>query len=122
MTTSRRGRRNERGSIAVLGTLFIGVLAVVAVFAATLGGVLVDQRRVESAADIAVLAAASALQTGGDPCAAAGSVAHRNRAFLVGCRVAGDVVTLRAAVAARLVLGSTVRVTAEARAGPVKPR
>jgi secretion/DNA translocation related TadE-like protein len=122
MSITRRGRRGDRGSIAVFGTVFIGVLALVAVFVAAVGGVLVDKRRVASAVDLAALAAASARQTGGDACAVARSVAHRNGASMVGCRVAGDVVTVRATVAARLVLGRTVRVTAEARAGPVTPR
>jgi secretion/DNA translocation related TadE-like protein len=119
MTRASAGRHGERGSAAVLATVFVGLLAVVAVFVAALGGVLADQRRVESAADLAALAAAAALQSGADPCAAARAVGHRNRASVVSCRVAGEVVTVTAMLGARLVLGRTVRVTADARAGPV---
>ena len=122
MSVPGRHTLNERGSVAVLGTVFIALLAVVTVFVAAVVGVVVDQRRVESAVDLAALAGASALQTGRDPCAAARSMAQRNGASVVGCRVAGDVVSLRATVAARLVLGRTVRVSAEARAGPVTSR
>jgi secretion/DNA translocation related TadE-like protein len=120
-TGLRLGTRGDRGSAAVLGTVLVGVLAAVSVFVAALGGVLADRRRAESSADLAALAAAAALQSGRDPCAAARSVANRNRASVVGCRVAGDTVTVRARFPTRWLLGRAVRVTAEARAGPVTP-
>lgn len=112
----------EQGSATVLGTMFIGLLTVVAMLIAALAGVVTDQRRVESAVDLAALAAAAALQAGRDPCAAAASVGRRNGASVLSCRVRGDIVTLEAARRARSVLGRTVRVTASARAGPVGSR
>ena len=109
----------ERGSAAVIATVLMGALAMVSVFVAALGGVIADQRRVASAADLAALAAAGALQRGADPCAAADSIANRNGGHLGGCRVFGQVVAVEVMREARVVLGSKVRVSAEARAGPV---
>ena len=113
------GHHGERGSAAVLATVLIGVLASVSVFIAALGGAVVDQRRVASAADLSALAAASALQSGADACAAASAVARRNGARLRGCRRSGEVVRVELVRAASPVLGMAVRVTAQARAGPV---
>jgi secretion/DNA translocation related TadE-like protein len=110
--------RSELGSAAVLGTVLVGALATVAVLVAALGGAVADQRRVESAADLGALAGASAAQRGDDPCAAAGSTVARNRARLTACRVAGEVVTLRAARSSRPVLGLRFTLTSTARAGP----
>jgi secretion/DNA translocation related TadE-like protein len=112
-------RHGERGSATVLGTALLGLLAMVAMLVAALGGVVADQRRVASAADLAALAAAAAVQAGADACAAAGSVAHRNGASVRACHVTGDVVTVEVARTARLVLGRSVHVSAHARAGPV---
>jgi secretion/DNA translocation related TadE-like protein len=112
-------RDDERGSAAVLATVLIGLLVVVSMFVGALGAVVADQRRVESAADLAALAAAAALQSGVDACAAAGSVARRNGARLRSCRVSGDLVAVEVMRGARVVLGRAVRVSAQARAGPV---
>jgi secretion/DNA translocation related TadE-like protein len=97
----------------------IGVLAPVSVVIAALGGAVVDQRRVASAADLSALAAASALQSGADACAAASAVARRNGARLDGCRRSGEVVRVKLVRAASPVLGMAVQVSAQARAGPV---
>jgi secretion/DNA translocation related TadE-like protein len=112
-------RAGERGSAAVLATVFVGLLATVSVFVGALGGVVADQRRVAAAADLAALAAAAALQRGADACAAGSSVARRNGGHLSDCRVAGGVVVVEVVRAARVVLGRRVRVSAHARAGPV---
>jgi secretion/DNA translocation related TadE-like protein len=105
----------------VLAVGFLGVLVTVAVVVAALGGVVADQRRVESAADLAALAAAGALQAGEDPCAAARTSAGRNGAGLAGCAVAGEVVTVRVERRTGSVLGRRFRLTGHARAGPVPP-
>lgn len=106
----------------MLATLLIGVIAAVAAFVGALGGVVADQRRVESAADLAALAAAGALQTGADACAAASAVARRNGALLRSCRRSGEVVRVEVVRATRVVLGRGVRVSAQARAGPTGAR
>ena len=115
----RPARHRERGSAAVLATVMIGVLASVSVVIAALGGAVVDQRRVASAADLSALAAASALESGADACAAASAVARRNGARLERCRRSGEVVRVKLVRAPSPVLGMVVQVSAQARAGPV---
>ena len=110
---------DERGSATVLALGLVGVLAFATVLVAALGGVLADQRRVASAADLAALAAAGALQDGADPCAAARSSAGRNGARLVSCLVDDEVVTVRVLREAGPVLGRRLEVSSRARAGPV---
>jgi len=114
-------RRDQRGAATVLVMPFVGVLALVTVVLAFQGGVLVAQRRVQAAADLAALAGAAALQRGEDGCAAASAVAGRNGARLSGCEVSGTagrdvVVTVERDGPA--VLGRSVTVEASARAGP----
>ena len=110
-----------RGSAAVLAVAFLGVLVTVALVVAALDGVVVDQRRVESAADLTALAAAGALQLGEDACSAARTTATRNGAGLAGCVVSGDVVTVRVERPSGPVLGRRFTLTGHARAGPVPP-
>jgi secretion/DNA translocation related TadE-like protein len=103
----------------VLALGLVGVLAFATVLVAALGGVVADQRRVASAADLAALAGAGALQEAADPCAAARSTAARNGARLGSCAVDGEVVTVRVLREAGPVLGRTLEVSSRARAGPV---
>ena len=119
-----RWRRDQEGAATVLVVPFVGVLALVTVLLAFQGGVLVAQRRVQAAADLAALAGAAALQRGEDGCAAASAVAGRNGALLSSCQVSGGagragrdvVVTVERDGPA--VLGRSVTVEASARAGP----
>ena len=111
----------SRGSAAVVAVGVLGVLTTVALVVGSLGGVVADQRRVEAAADLAALAAAGALQAGDDPCAAARVTAGRNGAGLVGCAVAGEVVTVRVERRTGSVLGRRFTLNGHARAGPVPP-
>jgi secretion/DNA translocation related TadE-like protein len=118
-----RGNRNSRGSAAMLGVVVIGVLSLVALLVGTVGGVVADQRRVESAADLAALAGAAAGLRGEDACAAAEQVARRNEATLASCQVAGEDVDVLARRAVREVFGHDLRVSSRARAGPsLRPR
>jgi len=116
-------RCTQRGSAAVLAVTFMGLLVAVALLATAIGGVVVDQRRAESAADLAALAGAGAAQAGEDPCWAAAVVARRNGARLGGCATDGVVVTLTVTRPSRLALlrlvGAGLTLRAEARAGPV---
>ena len=99
----REGRSSDRGSGSVL------VLAVCLVVRAG--------HRARAAADLAALTGAARVRDGlpGEACAAAGQVARANGATLDGCRVAGEVVELRARVAVPGRLGAA---RADARAGP----
>jgi len=108
----------QRGSAAVLATVLVAVLVVVALFVTAVGGAVVDRRRVASAADLAALAGASALQSGHDGCAAARSTARRNGARATSCAVDGEDVTVLTERRTQPVLGRRFTVRATARAGP----
>jgi secretion/DNA translocation related TadE-like protein len=120
-----RSSRDERGLAAPVVVTLTGMLLVLSLLGAGLCRLLVDQRRAASAADLAALSGASALQHGQDACAAAGETALRNQAALVGCSVAGDRVLVRTAVRSPGtggllgLLDDAVPVEAEAHAGPV---
>jgi secretion/DNA translocation related TadE-like protein len=126
ISTSRRdagasgGRRGQRGSAAVLATVLLGALVVASVLVAVLGGAVVDQRRVEAAADLGALAGASATQRGAPGCAAAASVVRANGGRVTSCVVSGEVVEVRVARGTRRVLGLRLTVTSRARAGPAR--
>ena len=116
--------RDDRGLAAPVVVTLTGLLMVLALVGGSLGGLLVDQRRASSAADLAALAGAGALQQQQDPCAAARATAGRNGAELVSCVVDGDQVRVRAAVEPDgrpwlLGLAERPSVWADARAGPV---
>lgn len=112
------GRSSERGSATVLALTLLGALGLAGLLLSFVAGVLVTQRRVEAAADLAALAGASALQRAGDGCAAAREVARRNGAEVVACRALGA--ELRVAVHAETagLLGHSLTVSGQARAGP----
>lgn len=75
-------------------------------------------RSAQAAADLAALAAADALGSGRDPCAAGAAVAAANGARLTACRPDGRVVTVVATVSGPHWLGQVADLAAEARAGP----
>ncbi len=129
---NRGGRRrasrhgvDERGLAAPAVVTLAGLLLVLALVGGGLGRLLVDQRRVSMAADLAALAGAVALQAGRDPCSAAHETAGRNSAELVTCHVSGDRVAVTAALpspgmAGLLgLVGRSVSIEAQAVAGPV---
>lgn len=115
--------RRDRGASAVwvLGcgavVLAVGLLVLVRSLA------VLARHRAETAADLAALAAAARIGAGGDPCAAAGTVASANGARLRSCVVSLDAGGRSGTVRVRVV--STVRlpvvgaqpVSARARAG-----
>ncbi len=75
-------------------------------------------RSAQSAADLAALAGASALQQGEPACVEAGSVAAANGASVDSCSTRGPDVLVRVTVPGPHWLGQTADLTAEARAGP----
>lgn len=114
-------RSDERGTAAPLVVALAGLVLVLCLAGAGLGRLLVDQRRVSAAADLAALAGAGALQRGADACAAARATASRNAAALASCAVSGEEVVVTAAIRSELLgrLARTVSLSASARAGPV---
>lgn len=112
------GRTTERGSATVLALPLLGVLAVATILFGFVAGAVAAQRRAATAADLAALAGAAALQGGGDGCAEAAAVTVRNDAEVVACVVSGAElrVTVRAETAA--LFGRSLTVSARARAGP----
>ena len=120
------GLRRDHGSASTLGVVLVAALVLAALVSTAVGAVVVGQRRVESAADLAALAGAAALQQGAPACQAARSVARRNEARLVRCGRDGDLVVVEVGRDLRLGLGrllpSALTVTGSARAGPVGRR
>jgi secretion/DNA translocation related TadE-like protein len=103
---------------------FLGILLLVTAAMAFQGGVLVAQRRVQAAADLAALAGAAAAQRGEDACAAAAKVAERNAARLATCSVQGSAASEVLVAVARdgpRLFGRSVVVHASARGGPAPP-
>ena len=121
---TRARARGERGSATTMATPFFGILLLAAVLLSFQGGVLVAQRKVQAAADLAALAGAAAAQGGEDGCAAAEAVAVRNDARLSACRLAGpgrQEVLVSVTRDGPALWGRDVRVHASARAGPARP-
>ena len=119
-----RARDDERGLAAPVVVVLTGLLVVVSLLGACLCRLLVDQRRAASAADLAALAAAAAVQRGLEPCGAAREATLHNTAVLVSCSVTGEQVVVRAAVESSVPAGllgrsRAVSLEAEAHAGPV---
>lgn len=115
----RRRPRTAQGSGSVLVASCVVLLSTVALALSVLGGLLVRQRRLESAADLAALAGAAAVQRGEDGCGRAAAVAHLNGARLTGCVTAGATVSVTVGGEARLPVAGAVSQRAVARAGPV---
>lgn len=115
---SHAHRHDEHGAGTVLALAMAGVLLFVTVAVSGVVAVVGRHRVAQSAADLAALAGAAALQDGRDACAAAGALARRNRATLTGCRVSGWEVEVTV-VSVGEVWGREQRLTARGRAGPV---
>jgi secretion/DNA translocation related TadE-like protein len=110
--------RDERGAATVLVLAFLGLLLFVGAALGVVGALVRAHRSAQSAADLAALAAASALARGDDPCVAAASVASANGADLVSCAPDGLEARVGVEVAGPRWLGQTADLQAEARAGP----
>jgi secretion/DNA translocation related TadE-like protein len=110
--------RSERGAATLLVMAMSGVLLFVGLALAVVQAMVVAHRQAQSAADLAVLAGASAAARGRDPCEAARDVAAANGAVLVTCRSQGGDVRVQVSVAGPHWLGQQGDLVAEARAGP----
>lgn len=112
------GARDERGSATPFAVSVIGLLLLLGAALGVVAAMVATHRAAQSAADLAALAAADALQRVADPCDAAGAIAERNAATLQSCDVAGEDVTVRVRVDGPRWLGQTGDLDAVARAGP----
>ncbi|MDX6325300.1 MAG: hypothetical protein QOK15_1654 [Nocardioidaceae bacterium] len=110
--------RDERGLAAPVLVALMAVLAFVTLAGAVVGRLVVEQRRAASAADLAALAGATAVQQGRAGCEVAAQSAASNGGRLEACGQAGDDIDLVVAVPVHLV-GRSVVVRARAHAGPV---
>lgn len=116
-----RVAQDERGSAAPFAVGAIGLLLLVGAALGVVGAVFVAHRTAQSAADLAALAGADALQVSGDACAAAATIADRNGATLESCEIAGEDVTVTVRVEGPRWLGQPGDPVAAARAGPTGP-
>lgn len=117
MTRPRSGD-TESGSATMWLIPMVAILGLVTLVLAHVGAALVERRQAESAADLAAVAGAAALQHGRDGCARATAIAGRNTADLVGCAVSGWRITVRVRRHVEVPVLGEVPVTARARAGP----
>ncbi|WP_328528314.1 flp pilus-assembly TadE/G-like family protein [Nocardioides sp. NBC_00368] len=115
-----RAGQDERGSAAPFAVGAIGLLLFLGAALGVVGAVFVAHRTAQSAADLAALAGANALQISEDACAAASAVSARNDATLESCEIAGEDVTVTVRVEGPRWLGQPGDPVAEARAGPTE--
>ena len=108
----------QRGAATLLVTAMCGLLLLVGLAAVAVAGAFVAARRAQSAADLAALAAASALRTGADGCHVAAMVAEANHARLDRCRVRGSDVSVEVSLPGPRLAGRQPRLVGRARAGP----
>jgi len=109
---------DERGSATVLVTAVVGLLCFVAVGLCGVAGLVVTHRSAQSAADLASLAGAQAVQAGAPGCSAAAEVASANGGRTSACSVLGEDVRVEVSVVPPGALRLVGEVRASARAGP----
>lgn len=102
--------RDDRGYATVLSAGIIAAVVALALVVAAVVGRVADSHRAQVAADLAAVAGATALHTGGDACFVAAETAQLNRANIADCRITGNDVT---------VIATTGRGEAVAKAGPI---
>lgn len=102
--------RDDRGYATVLSAGIIAAVVALALVVAAVVGRVADSHRAQVAADLAAVAGATALHTGGDACTVSRQTAELNDAVVAECRISGADVT----VTARAGRGEAV-----AKAGPI---
>lgn len=111
---------DERGSATVTGACAIAALAGLVVLVLYVGAAVAARHHAQSAADLAALAAASALVLGeADPCAQADVIAGRAGAVVASCAPEDGDVVVSVDVYVELGLLGHRPARATARAGPV---
>ncbi len=112
---------DDGGVGSVFAVALLALLCLGAVVAVGISGIVLTHRRAQSAADLAALAGANAMQMGGQACEASQAIAQSNRAELLSCTVAAQSVTVQVRVDAQIRLAQLdLGTTARARAGPVE--
>jgi secretion/DNA translocation related TadE-like protein len=108
---------NEAGLATVWAVAWMTVCAAFAIVIAAAAVATARQHAVDSAADLAALSGAAAIQHSADGCAAAELAARSNRARLRACHVKGDDIALEVDAQVTL-LGLRFRLNSESHAGP----
>jgi secretion/DNA translocation related TadE-like protein len=104
---------DDRGSAAVMLVPVLSLVLLMTLGVAAVGRVAAARATASAAADLSALAAA---RTGS--CVTADEVAAANGATVLMCRIVGYDAVVRASIQVPVLLGRSVRVTADARAGP----
>ena len=110
----------ERGAGTVLVVGIVALVVVVALALTAIGAAQRTRGSAQATADLAALAAATALQRGGDPCATARDAVARNQGALAAC-TPGDGGTVQVTVTVPVPLALFLpggQAEAAARAGP----
>ncbi|MEV6274419.1 Rv3654c family TadE-like protein [Nocardia sp. NPDC051832] len=117
----RRLTTGDSGGATVLACFALAGLITTTLLISQIGAGVVARHRVQSAADLAALAGAGALESGPEAgCAAAGEIARHMRARLRTCAVSQWDVTVTAEQNVPMGLFGVRTVSAVARAGPVE--
>ncbi|MFI6432305.1 Rv3654c family TadE-like protein [Rhodococcus oryzae] len=112
--------KDQRGAATVLACWAMLALIAVAALVIHLGSAVSARHRAQSAADLAALAAAAALERGTEAaCAAATTIAGRMRGTVRDCRIEGWDVVVTVGVRLPLPAVGGGDAVAAARAGPV---
>ncbi|HEX4688635.1 MAG TPA: Rv3654c family TadE-like protein [Nocardioides sp.] len=111
-------RPGQTGSITLLVVAMAGVLLFLGAALTVVTALVAAHRAAQSAADLAALAAARGLASGGDGCAVARTVAAANGARITACVAAGRVVDVEVEVPGPRWLGQSADLAARSRAGP----
>ncbi|GAA3820604.1 hypothetical protein GCM10022242_22850 [Nocardioides panacisoli] len=110
--------RDERGGATVFTISCIGLLLLLGAALSVVAAMVAAHREAQAAADLAALAAASAIADGGDPCGEGAAVAAANGARLTSCSIEGTDAVIEVVVTGPRWLGQTGDLTGQARAGP----
>jgi secretion/DNA translocation related TadE-like protein len=117
----REDLRHDYGSGTVWMIALMAVVWLVAMVAMSAGGVRAARHRAHAAADLAALAAASHAMDGSvRACGVAATVARAAHARLTRCALRARIAGVKVVVASHAIGFGSVRITATARAGPVR--
>ena len=108
------GEERGSGTVMAIGVVLLGLSLLLGV--AQVGVAAAGSAAAHRAADLAAIAGATSVLTGGDGCGAAGEYATKNGARLRSCSVNGWMVTVR--VSKPLNFGLVGEAVSESRAGP----
>jgi secretion/DNA translocation related TadE-like protein len=111
-------RASDRGSVTVHAVSISILLLVLTLVLVQAAGLVRLRHRVAAAADLAALAASQASVAGADGCDAARSIARRNGAEIVRCRMDFDVATVTARATSVPWWSASWRAEQRARAAP----